>query len=181
MRKTRVFGGGLVTAQAHSASASASGERWHTRAMAIFDTVNTQMKEALKSGEKLRLQALRNIRAAFLLRLKEDGSQSLTDEQAVPILRRLEKQRKESIEAFEGAGRTEQAAAERSELEIILGYLPKQADDATVRAWVQAAIAETGAKSAKDVGRVMGAVMKAHKGDVDGNDARRIATELLPA
>jgi len=135
----------------------------------------------MKTQQKLRLQAFRNIRAAFLLRLKEDGSTTLTDEQAVPILRKLEKQRRESIEAFEGAGRTEQAAAERAELEIILGYLPAQADEATLRQWVSAAIAETGAKSAKDLGRVMGAVMKAHKGDVDGNEARRIAAELLPA
>jgi uncharacterized protein len=154
---------------------------WHIRAMPIFDDVNREMKDALKSQQKLRLQAFRNIRAAFLLRLKEDGSTSLTDEQAVPILRKLEKQRRESIEAFEGAGRTEQAAAERAELEIILGFLPKQADEATVRQWVTAAIAETGAKSAKDLGRVMGAVMKAHKGDVDGNEARRIAAELLPS
>jgi uncharacterized protein len=148
--------------------------------MVIFDDVNQKMKDALRSGEKLRLQALRNIRAAFLLRLKEDGSATLTDEQAIPILRKLEKQRRESIEAFDGAGRTEQAAAERAELEVILGYLPKQADEATVREWVKAAIAETGAKSGKDVGKVMGAVMKAHKGDVDGNEARRIAAELLP-
>ena len=149
--------------------------------MPIFDDVNSQMKDALRAQQKLRLQALRNIRAAFLLRLKEDGSQTLSDEECVPILRRLEKQRKESIEAFDGAGRTEQAAAERAELEIILGFLPKQADEATVRTWVESAIAESGAKSAKDLGRVMGALMKAHKGDVDGNVARRIASELLPA
>ncbi|HKC50352.1 MAG TPA: GatB/YqeY domain-containing protein [Myxococcota bacterium] len=149
--------------------------------MPIFDDVNNQMKDALRAQQKLRLQALRNIRAAFLLRLKEDGSQTLSDEECVPILRRLEKQRKESIEAFDGAGRTEQAAAERAELEIILGFLPKQADEATVRTWVESAIAESGAKSAKDLGRVMGALMKAHKGDVDGNVARRIASELLPA
>jgi uncharacterized protein len=148
--------------------------------MPIFDDVNQKMKDALRAQEKLRLQALRNIRAAFLLRLKEDGSASLSDEQAIPILRKLEKQRRESIEAFDGAGRTEQAAAERAELEVILAYLPKQADEATIRSWVQAAIAETGAKSGKDVGKVMGAVMKAHKGDLDGNEARRIAAELLP-
>ena len=69
--------------------------------MPIFDDVNNQMKDALRAGEKLRLQALRNIRAAFLMRLKEDGSETLTDADCVPILRRLEKQRKESIEAFE--------------------------------------------------------------------------------
>jgi len=149
--------------------------------MPIFDDVNAQMKDALRAQEKLRLQALRNIRAAFLVRMKEDNSESVSDEECVPILRRLEKQRKESIEAFDGAGRTEQAAAERAELAIILGFLPKQADEATVRGWVQSAIAESGAKSAKDLGRVMGALMKAHKGDVDGNVARRIASELLPA
>ena len=64
---------------------------------------------------------------------------------------------------------------------MILTFLPKLADEATTRAWVQAAIAESDAKSAKDLGRVMGAVMKAHKADVDGNLARRIASELLPA
>jgi uncharacterized protein YqeY len=148
--------------------------------MPIFDDVNNQMKDALRAGEKLRLQALRNIRAAFLLRLKEDGSETLSDEECVPILRRLEKQRKESIEAFEAGGRTEQAASERAELEIILKFLPSQADESTTRKWVEAAIAESGAKSAKDLGRVMGALMKAHKGDVDGNVARKIAAELLP-
>ena len=152
---------------------------WHTRAMPIFDTVNEQMKDALRAQQKLRLQALRNIRAAFLLRVKEDGSTTLSDEECIAVLRRLEKQRRESIEAFEAGGRTEQAAAEKAELEVVLGFLPRQADESTVRSWVQAAIAETGASSAKDVGKVMGAVMKAHKGDVDGNVARRIAAELL--
>jgi uncharacterized protein YqeY len=147
--------------------------------MAIFDDVNNQMKDALRAQQKLRLQALRNIRAAFLTRLKEDGSQTLSDAECLPILRRLEKQRKESIEAFDAGGRTEMAAAERAELEIILGFLPKQADESTVRDWVKAAIAESGATSAKDVGKVMSAVMKAHKGDVDGNVARKIATDLL--
>jgi len=163
---------------ASPASASAAAI-WQTRAMAIFDDVNNQMKDALRAGQKLRLQALRNIRAAFLTRLKEDNSQSLSDADCVPLLRRLEKQRKESIEAFEAGGRKEQAAAEREELAIILGFLPSQADEATVRGWVKTAIAESGATSAKDVGKVMSAVMKAHKGDVDGNVARKIAGELL--
>jgi uncharacterized protein YqeY len=147
--------------------------------MPIFDAVNDQMKDALRAQQKLRLQALRNIRAAFLLRVKEDGSTTLSDEDCIAVLRRLEKQRRESIEAFEAGGRTEQAAAEKAELEVVLGFLPQQADESTTRTWVQAAIAETGASSAKDVGKVMGAVMKAHKGDVDGNVARRIAAELL--
>jgi uncharacterized protein len=148
--------------------------------MPIFDQVNDQMKAALKAGEKLRLQALRNIRAGFLLRLKEDASlTTLSDADCVPILRKLEKQRRESIEAFENAGRTEQAADEKAELEVVLSFLPAQADESTVRGWVKTAIAESGAKSAADIGRVMGALMKAHKGDVDGNVARRLALEML--
>jgi hypothetical protein len=115
------------------------------------------------------------------MRMKEDASQTVSDEDCMPILRRLEKQRHESIEAFESAGRTDQAAAEKAELEVILAFLPSLADEATTRAWVTTAIAESSAKTAKDLGRVMGAVMKAHKADVDGNLARRIASELLPA
>ncbi|MGH2898325.1 MAG: GatB/YqeY domain-containing protein [Solirubrobacteraceae bacterium] len=149
--------------------------------MAIFDQVSAQMQDALKNQRKLELLALRSIRAGLLVRMKEDGSETVSDEDCLVILRKLEKQRRESIEAFEGAGRTEQAAAEKAELEVILTFLPKLADEATTRGWVQAAIAESGAKSAKDLGRVMGALMKAHKADVDGNLARRIAGELLPA
>ena len=149
--------------------------------MPIFEKVNEQMKDAMRAQRKLELQALRSIRAAFLVRMKEDASQSVSDEEALPILRRLEKQRHESIEAFEAAGRTEQAAAEKAELEVILSFLPSLADEATTRAWVRTAIEESGAKSAKDLGRVMGAVMKTHKADIDGNLARKIASELLPA
>jgi uncharacterized protein YqeY len=149
--------------------------------MPIFDDVNARMKDALRGQRKLELQALRSIRAAFLVRMREDASETVSDAECLPILRRLEKQRHESIEAFERAGRTEQAAAERAELEVILAFLPSLADEATTRAWVEKAIAESGAKTAKDLGRVMGAVMKAHKADVDGNLARKIASDLLPA
>jgi len=149
--------------------------------MPIFEQVNAQMKDALRAQRKLELQALRSIRAAFLMRMKEDASQTVSDADCLPLLRRLEKQRHESIEAFERAGRTEQAAAEKAELEVILSFLPSLADEATTRTWVKTAIAESGATTAKDLGRVMGAVMKAHKADLDGNLARRIASELLPA
>ncbi|MEX2209064.1 MAG: GatB/YqeY domain-containing protein [Myxococcota bacterium] len=149
--------------------------------MSIFEQVNQQMKDAMRGQRKLELQALRSIRAAFLLRMKEDASETVSDADCLPILRKLEKQRHESIEAFESAGRAEQAAAEQAELEVILTFLPSLADEATTRAWVEQAIAESGAKTAKDLGRVMGALMKAHKADVDGNLARKIASERLPA
>jgi len=147
--------------------------------MAIFDDVTRGMQAALKAKDDVRLTALRAIRAAFLLEMKKDNATELSDEVCVGLLRRLEKQRHESIEAFEVAGRAERAAAERAELAVIESFLPKLADEATTRAWVQEAIAASGATSAKELGKVMGALMKAHKGDVDGNLARRIAGEFL--
>jgi uncharacterized protein YqeY len=147
--------------------------------MALVDDVSRQMKDALRAKETARLGALRNIRAAFLTEMKKDGAESLSDETAISVLRRLEKQRKESIEAFENGGRADRAEEERSELGVIQTFLPSLADEATTRAWVASAIAESGADKPGDVGRVMGAVMKAHKGDVDGNLARKLAQELL--
>jgi hypothetical protein len=147
--------------------------------MPIVDEVSAQMTEALRAKDQARLAALRNIRAAFLHEMKKDNSKTLPDEICVGLLRRLEKQRHESIEAFEGAGRADRAAEERAELAVIEEFLPKLADEATTRAWVEQAITETGASKPGDVGRVMGAVMKAHKGDVDGNLAKRIAAERL--
>jgi uncharacterized protein YqeY len=147
--------------------------------MPISDDVSAQMKDALRARQTVRLAALRSMRAVFLNELKKDGSDALADEVCVNLLRRLEKQRGESIEAFEQAGRDDRAASEREELAVIREFLPSLADEATTQAWVEEAIQATGAADAKQVGKVMGALMKEHKGDVDGNLARRLAAELL--
>ena len=147
--------------------------------MPIFEDVSQGMKDALKAKESLRLATLRSIRAAFLNELKKDNSSVLSDEACIPLLRRLEKQRKESIEAFESGGRQDRADDEKAELAVIQGFLPSLADEATTRAWVEEAVASSGAKAPGDLGRVMGALMKAHKGDVDGGLAKRIAAEFL--
>ena len=148
--------------------------------MAIFEDVSAQIQDAMRARNADRLKALRNIRSALLYKAKEDGSATLPDEVSVEVLRRLAKQRNESIEAYEGAGRAAQAAEERDELAVIEAWLPKLADEDQTRAWVEEAISATGASAARDVGRVMGAVMKAHKGEVDGALTRRLASELLP-
>ena len=146
--------------------------------MGLVERVSEQMKAAQKARDAAQLSALRNVRAALLLEMKKDGSATLDDAVATAVLRRLAKQREESIEAFENVGRTDRAAAERAEKAVIESFLPRLADEATTRAWVQAAIAETGA-GARDLGRVMGALMKAHRDDVDGQLARKLAVELL--
>jgi uncharacterized protein YqeY len=147
--------------------------------MRIFETVTARMTEALKAKDAARLAALRNVRAAFLTEMKKDNSSELPDDVCVGLLRRLEKQRLESIEAFEKAGRPEQAAAEKADLAVIRTFLPSLADEATTRRWVQEAIAASGAKAPGDVGKLMGALMKAHKGEIDGTLANRLARELL--
>lgn len=147
--------------------------------MSIFETVSTQMKDAQRAREKVRLATLRSIRAGFVTELKKDNSESLSDDACIAIIRRLEKRHKESIEAFEGGGREEMAANERAELAVIQEFLPSLADEAQTRGWVEEAIVASGAASPGDMGKVMGALMKAHKGDVDGNIAKKIAQELL--
>ncbi len=147
--------------------------------MGIFHAVSGQLTEAMRARDKARLSALRGIRAAFLNATKEDGSEELSDESCVALLRRLERQRRESIDAFEAGGRSELADAERAELEIIQSFLPSLADQTTTHQWIEQAISETGASGSREVGRVMGALMKAHKGEVDGALARKLAAELL--
>jgi uncharacterized protein YqeY len=147
--------------------------------MSLVEDVSKEMKVALKARESVRLQALRNIRAAFLNEMKKDGADTLADEVCIGLLRRLEKQRKESIEAFEGAGRTEQADVEKGELAVIRGYLPSLADEETTRVWVQAAIEQAGVTDPKQLGKVMGMLMKEHKGEVDAGLAKKVAGELL--
>jgi uncharacterized protein YqeY len=147
--------------------------------MSIAETVTAQIKDAMKAKDERRLSALRSMRTAFLNEMKKDGSDAISDEVCEGLLRKLEKQRKESIEAFTKGDREEMAEAERAEMAVIQEFLPSLADEAQTRAWVEAAIAESGASSAKEMGKVMGVLMKAHKAEIDGNIARAIVQELL--
>lgn len=148
--------------------------------MGIYEQVNERLKAAMKARDKELTTALRNIKAALLHGAKETGADTLPDEQSVELLRRLAKQRQESIDAYAAGGREDMAASERSELIVIEGFLPRLADEATTRAWVRDAIAQAGASSAKDLGKVMGLLMKAHKADLDAKLANQIIRDLLP-
>lgn len=147
--------------------------------MSIVEEVTAQMKAAMKAKDQSRLSTLRSMRAAFLNEMKRDGSDVVSDEVAEGLMRKLEKQRKESIEAFDKGGRPEMAENERAELAVIQEFLPQLADEAETRGWVEAAIASTGASEKKDMGKVMSALMKDHKAEVDGNIARKLVQELL--
>jgi uncharacterized protein YqeY len=147
--------------------------------MSIADTVTAQIKDAMRAKDERRLSALRSMRTAILNEMKKDGSDAISDEVCEGLLRKLEKQHKESIDAFVKGDREEMAIAERAELAVIQEFLPSLADEAQTRVWVEAAIAESGASSAKEMGKVMGVLMKAHKAEIDGNVARAIVQGLL--
>jgi len=147
--------------------------------MAIIDEVSTQIKDAMRAKDKVRLLALRSIRAAFIEALKSDGAETLSDEKALPILRKLAKMRQESIELYKKGGRDDLVAGETAELAFIDAFLPSLADEATTTKWVEEAIAATGASGAREMGKVMGHVMKNHKADVDGKLVKNVALKLL--
>lgn len=147
--------------------------------MSLVDHVSAALKDAMRAKDAPRVSALRGIRAAFIEAMKEDGSETLPDGRCEEILRRMAKQRRESIEAYVQGNRPELAEAERSDLAVIEALLPQLADEPTTRGWVEAAIQTTGATGAADIGKVMGALMKDHKAVLDGKLANRIARELL--
>ena len=149
--------------------------------MPIVEDVTAQMKDAMKAKDEHRLSALRSMRTAFLNEMKKDGSESLSDEVCEGLMRKLEKQRKESIDAFEKGDRLELAEREHAELVVIQQFLPQLADEAQTRTWVEEAIASTGASGAKEMGKVMGALMKTHRAEIDGKIAQSIVQELLSA
>jgi len=133
--------------------------------------ITDEMKAAMKSGDKVRLGALRMFLAAIKTREVEGATaRELSDDEIRLVAAKEVKKRSESIEAFENAGRDELAAKERAEREILEPYAPPQVDEAAIDALVDEAIAATGATSVKEMGTVMGAVMSKAKalGQVDG-------------
>lgn len=143
--------------------------------MTLADTVKQDLTAAMKAGEKERVGTLRLI-LSELQKAAKDGND---DEQAV--LRRERKRRLEAAEAFRKGGRPELASAEEGEAEVIAGYLPAEMDDDELRAIVEAAVAEAGASSPKDMGQVMKAAMPKVAGRADGKRVSAIVKEVLSA
>lgn len=131
------------------------------------------LKTAMKAGEKRRVETIRMIMAA----LKERDIEARTsgkpvgDEDILALLQKLVKSRQESADIYEKAGRDDLATQEREEVAIISAYLPKQLDEAAVKAAVEAAIAETGAASMKDMGKVVAALKANYAGQMDFSKA----------
>jgi uncharacterized protein YqeY len=126
-----------------------------------------EMNDALRAGDKLRLGALRMLSAGITNREKE-LLHELSDDEVREVAAREVKRRSESIEAFAKGGRQDLVDKETAERAVLAAYAPEQLSDAQVEAMVDEAIAETGATSMKEMGKVLGAVMSRAKGRVDG-------------
>ena len=144
----------------------------------LKETVREQMTAALKGGDKLRLGALRMLTAAITNREKEERHE-LSDDEVREVAGREVKRRIESIDAFEAAGRTELADKERAERDVLQAFAPEQLSEAEVDAIIDQAIADSGATSPKEMGKVMGAVMAQAKGKVDGAVVQHKVRERL--
>lgn len=144
----------------------------------LKDRLRGEITEALKAGDKVRLSALRMLSAAVTNREKEVRHE-LSDDELRDVAAKEVKKRIESIEAFDGAGRTELADKERAERGAIEPYAPAQMDEAQVDALIDEAFAATGASGPQDLGAVMGFVMGRAKGQVDGAVVQRKVRERL--
>jgi uncharacterized protein YqeY len=141
--------------------------------MSLLNQVQDDVKTAMKAGERERVHALRMIADALQKAEKDNGADP------VEVLQRERKRRLEAAEAYRDGGRTDAAEAEEREAEIIAAYLPEQVSDDELRAIVGDAVAESGASSPQEMGKVMALVMPKVKGRADGKRVSATVKEML--
>ncbi|MFN8256822.1 MAG: GatB/YqeY domain-containing protein [Bacteroidales bacterium] len=148
--------------------------------MSLTETINNDIKEAMKAKQTDKLTALRAIKSEILLaQTAEGGSDNLSRETEIKILQKLVKQRKDSAEIYLKSGRQELYDKEIGELKHIEKYLPAQLTDEQLVAIIKKIISDTGASSVKDMGRVIGLVNKEVSGQAEGKVIAQKVKELL--
>jgi uncharacterized protein YqeY len=146
--------------------------------MPLLDQLQDDMKQAMKSRDELKLSTIRMLRSAISYAKIEKGSE-LTEEDVINVLLRAAKQRRESVEGAEKAGRTDIAQREGAELQVIQDYLPAQLSESEIEKIVRDAISKVGAVDMKDRGKLMGAVMQEVRGKADGKLVGQIVEKAL--
>ena len=150
--------------------------------MSLKDRISEEIKVAMKAKDKVRLETVRSIKKVILEKettLRPQGQDALTEVQEMEVLIQLAKQRKDAIEQYRKAGRDDLADSEAEELAIIEEYLPKQLSDQEVEAIIDELIAQAGASSPKDMGKIMGPAMKRLKGKADGKKVQDLVKAKL--
>lgn len=136
------------------------------------------MKRSMKSGDKLRVETIRGLRAQ-LKNARIAKGEELSEEDMIQVLSSAAKKRKESIEQFKAVGRSDRADTEQAELDIIYEYLPKQLDEKQIQQLVDSIVAEVKPSSVADMGKVMGVIMPKVKGQADGKLVQQIVRDKL--
>jgi uncharacterized protein YqeY len=144
----------------------------------MIDRLQNELKQAMKDKDELKTSVLRMLISDLKYAQIEKQGQ-LNDAEATQVVLRAIKKRKESIEMYEKAGRSDLAAKETSELNLLQRYAPAEIDESTAREKISEVIQELGAKDKKDMGRVMKEVVARYKGQIDGKLAQKIVSEKL--
>ena len=148
----------------------------------LRDDINNALKDAMKARDERRVSTLRLVNSALKnadIEARGQNKGPLGDDELLALLAKMIKQRRESIDLYEKGGRAELAQQERDEIAIIAAYLPKQMPDAEVRSAITEAIAETGASSMKDMGKVIAALRARYAGRMDFGKVSPLVKELL--
>jgi uncharacterized protein YqeY len=147
--------------------------------MALTEIINEDLKAAMKSGDSVKLNTIRSIRAQMIELSKRGTGTSITPEEEMTALLAAAKKRKEAIEMYKKAGRNDLADQEKRELDIINTYLPKQLSREEVEILVKKIIGNIGATSSKDFSKVMPVAMKELKGKIDGKVIQEVVKKQL--
>ena len=146
--------------------------------MSLMEQLTADMKEAMKQGEKERLSVIRLVRGA-VRQAEIDGKKTLTDDEVVSVINKEVKMRRDSIEEFERGNRPDLVAKAQAEIAILMPYLPEQLSEDAVKTLAEAAVAEVGAQTAEDMGKVMGVLMPRVQGRTNGKLVQEIVRSLL--
>lgn len=148
--------------------------------MNLEQKIMTELKTAMLAKDEVGLRSLRAIKAAILLvKTSEGGSGEVKEEDEIKLLQKLVKQRKDSLEIFEQQNRTDLAQKEKEEIAVIEKFLPKQLSADELKEALRKIIAEVGASSPADLGKVMGIASKQFAGKADGKTISSLVKELL--
>lgn len=146
--------------------------------MTLSERLQTDLTQAIRDRDELRRDALRMAISAVNL-VAKNARRDLSDEEVITLLSRELKTRRETIESFAAAGRADTAATEQAKLDIVAGYMPEALDEFALAALVSEAVEQTGASSARDMGKVMAALMPKVRGRADGKVVNGLVAQEL--
>jgi uncharacterized protein YqeY len=148
--------------------------------MSLEVTINEDIKNAMKSGDKVKLEALRAVKSAILLaKTEKGGTEEMSKEAEIALLNKLVKTRKESYDLYIQNNRNDLAEVEKAQMDAISVYLPAQMNDADLEKEIKAIIAQVGASSAAEMGKVMGVASKSLAGKADNKRISEMVKKIL--